>query len=87
MYQSYVDNAFGVPLVVMVCVAIIYFFCDGQLRKSLLSSWWWLCPVVFGFWSLFMFGDLWGAIKTGLAAIFWVGIPGGIMLGYLDNQK
>jgi hypothetical protein len=87
MYPTSTDSAIGVPLIVMVCVAFIYYLCNDQSRKKLMTIWWWLCPAVFAIWSLINFGDLWGAIKTGLVSIFWVGIPGGIMLSHLANKK
>jgi hypothetical protein len=87
MYQSSTDGAVGIPLAVMGCIIFIYYVCSSSTRKVLISIWWWLCPAVFGFCSFIYFGDIWGAVKTALVSIFWVGIPGGIMLGYLGGQE
>lgn len=87
MNQLFNDAAFGVPLGVMFCVAILYHLCSEQAKKTLLAVWWWLCPAVFGIWSLINFGDPWGAVKTGLVSVFWVGIPGGILLSYLSRKN
>jgi len=87
MYQTSTDGAVGIPLAVMGCIVLIYYACSSPSRKALISIWWWLCPAVFGFCSFIYFGDIWGAVKTALVSIFWVGIPGGIMLGYLGGQE
>lgn len=88
MYQSALEGGYLVlSLVVFAVLYPIYKISNKETRNFLVTSWWWLCPAVFGLLSLLAFGDLWGAIKTALVSIFYIGIPGAIILSLLDKEK
>jgi uncharacterized membrane protein YdcZ (DUF606 family) len=83
------DSSAGINIVLflsMAAVGVVYYVVGPGLRKLIATNWWWACPAAFALGSYYFFGDVAGALKTGLVATFFVGIPGAIVMSMLNGK-